>query len=129
MLNRSKQLTTPTNSEWSTDNPHFLLAAALFLLLRPRPSHPLSPTSRRDHLATAVLHTADQSATAELVPIGLKKLCRLRLETTQHPLQDCLYLAVARQYDVPLITADKPFRDRVLPFDKRVSLLAGCEGN
>ena len=35
----------------------------------------------------------------------------------------------ARRLDATLITADKKFRDRAFPFDKRVSLLAGGEGN
>jgi hypothetical protein len=30
---------------------------------------------------------------------------------------------------VPLITADRKFRERAFPFDKRISLLAGSEGN
>jgi len=47
----------------------------------------------------------------------------------KHPLQDCLYLAAARRFDVPLITADRSFRDRAFPFDSRVALLAGCERN
>jgi len=47
----------------------------------------------------------------------------------KHALQDCLYLAVARRFDVPLITADRSFRDRAFPFDNRVALLHGCEGN
>jgi predicted nucleic acid-binding protein len=47
----------------------------------------------------------------------------------KHPLQDCLYLAVARRFDVPLITADRVFRDRAFGFDNRVALLHGCEGN
>lgn len=47
----------------------------------------------------------------------------------KHALQDCLYLAAARRFDVPLITADRSFRDRAFPFDKRVALLHGCEGN
>jgi predicted nucleic acid-binding protein len=47
----------------------------------------------------------------------------------KHALQDCLYLAVARRFDVPLITADRIFRDRAFPFDKRVALLVGCESN
>ncbi len=33
------------------------------------------------------------------------------------------------QYDVPLITADKLFRDRAAPFDQRVTLLAGYEAH
>jgi predicted nucleic acid-binding protein len=47
----------------------------------------------------------------------------------KHAVQDCLYLAVARRFDVPLITADRTFRDRASPFDARVVLLVGCEGN
>jgi predicted nucleic acid-binding protein len=58
----------------------------------------------------------------------LDSAVRLSVEI-KHALQDCLYLVVARQYDVPLITADKPFRDRAVAFDKRVTLLSGCEGN
>lgn len=47
----------------------------------------------------------------------------------KHPLQDCLYLAAARRFDAPLITADRGFRDRAHPLDDRVTLLAGCERN
>jgi predicted nucleic acid-binding protein len=47
----------------------------------------------------------------------------------KHALQDCLYLAVARRFDVPLITADRAFRDRAFPSDSRVALLHGCENN
>ena len=45
----------------------------------------------------------------------------------RHALQDCLYLATARRFDVPLITADSGFRERAFAFDKRVTLLHGCE--
>jgi predicted nucleic acid-binding protein len=47
----------------------------------------------------------------------------------KHNLHDCLYLAAARRLDAALITADKKFRDRASVLDKRVSLLAGCEGD
>jgi predicted nucleic acid-binding protein len=47
----------------------------------------------------------------------------------RHNLQDCLYLAIARRFEAPLITADRPFHDRALPLYSRVSLLPGCEGN
>jgi predicted nucleic acid-binding protein len=47
----------------------------------------------------------------------------------KHALQDCLYLAMARRFDIPLITADRVFRDRTLHFDGRVVLLMGCEAN
>jgi predicted nuclease of predicted toxin-antitoxin system len=43
-------------------------------------------------------------------------------------LQDSLYLAAARRLDASVITADKKFSDRAAAHDKRVSLLAGCEG-
>jgi predicted nucleic acid-binding protein len=47
----------------------------------------------------------------------------------RHNLQDCLYLAAARKLGAELITADGKFRDRVHPFDSRVTLLRGCEPN
>lgn len=47
----------------------------------------------------------------------------------KHAVQDCLYLAAARRHDVPLITADRSFRDRAVPYDARVALLQSCEGN
>lgn len=64
--------------------------------------------------------TPDRDLMADAVEIstGLK-----------HAVQDCLYLAVARRFDVPLITADRTFRDRAFPFDGRVSLLLGTENN
>jgi predicted nucleic acid-binding protein len=47
----------------------------------------------------------------------------------KHPLFDCLYLAAAHQLDAPILTADRPFFDRVKPFHKKISMLAGCENN
>jgi predicted nucleic acid-binding protein len=47
----------------------------------------------------------------------------------KHALQDCLYLAVARRFDVPLITADRTFTEKFANFDSRISLLVGCGGN
>ncbi|HVS39327.1 MAG TPA: type II toxin-antitoxin system VapC family toxin [Gemmataceae bacterium] len=47
----------------------------------------------------------------------------------KHAFLDCMYLAVARRLEAPLLTADRPFHDRVKPFYKRISLLAGCENN
>lgn len=47
----------------------------------------------------------------------------------KHPLQDCLYLAVARKLDAPLITADKPFQKRASGLYSRISFLPGCEQN
>jgi predicted nucleic acid-binding protein len=60
----------------------------------------------------------------ELLPEAIALSTKLR-----HPLQDCLYLAVAIRCNAPLLTADRPFRDRVRTFYKKVSLLKGCEQN
>jgi predicted nucleic acid-binding protein len=48
---------------------------------------------------------------------------------TKHVLFDCMYLAAAKVLDAPLLTADRPFFDRVRPFYKQITLLPGCEGN
>ena len=47
----------------------------------------------------------------------------------KHPLQDCLYLAVAIRFHAPLITADRTFHARARPLYKQITLLAGCETN
>ena len=65
-----------------------------------------------------------------LIPEGdlLHDALKLSLRI-KHNLQDCLYLAAARRLDASLITADKKFKERAFPFDQRVTILAGCEGN
>jgi predicted nucleic acid-binding protein len=40
-----------------------------------------------------------------------------------HPLQDCLYLALAERLDAPLVTADEKFAAKVRPSHPRVRLL------
>jgi predicted nucleic acid-binding protein len=47
----------------------------------------------------------------------------------KHPLFDCMYLAAARQLEAPILTADRPFFDRVKPAYKKISMLHGCENN
>lgn len=47
----------------------------------------------------------------------------------KHALPDCLYLAAARRLDASLVTADRPFYERVKPSYKKVSMLPGCEVN
>jgi predicted nucleic acid-binding protein len=47
----------------------------------------------------------------------------------RHTLQDCMYLAAARQLGAPLITADRPFWKKVSPSCKQLSMLSGCESN
>ena len=49
--------------------------------------------------------------------------------SVRHTLQDCMYLAVARRLGSPLITADRPFRERAAPAYGQISMLAGCESN
>lgn len=41
-----------------------------------------------------------------------------------HPLADCLYLTLAARHNVPLVTADAPFRDAVRGIFPDVHLLA-----
>jgi predicted nucleic acid-binding protein len=45
----------------------------------------------------------------------------------RHPLQDCLYLAVALRFNAPLVTADKSFQERAAGVYAGVSLLRGCD--
>jgi predicted nucleic acid-binding protein len=47
----------------------------------------------------------------------------------QHPVQDCLYLAVARQHGIPLITADRPLHERAAPVFPEVRLLHGFQAH
>jgi hypothetical protein len=42
----------------------------------------------------------------------------------RHPVQDCLYLALAGRLDVPLVTADRAFGARATSIDANVTLLA-----
>ncbi len=58
----------------------------------------------------------------------MDKAIRLSVEL-KHSLQDCLYLAAARHLQVPLITADRVFKERVAELYPEVRLLAGCEGH
>lgn len=44
----------------------------------------------------------------------------------KHPLQDCLYLAVAKRLGAPLITADQKFAAKASAAYPNVRLLAGC---
>jgi predicted nucleic acid-binding protein len=48
---------------------------------------------------------------------------RLALELG-HPIYDCLYLALANRYSIPLVTADAAFADRVVARFPNVRLLA-----
>jgi predicted nucleic acid-binding protein len=43
----------------------------------------------------------------------------------QHPVSDCIYLALAAQQGVPLVTADDVFVTKVAPVFPRAQLLPG----
>ena len=47
----------------------------------------------------------------------------------QHAVYDCVYLALAEQLDIPLITADRDFVDKVKQTFPRARLLPGMEAN
>jgi predicted nucleic acid-binding protein len=47
----------------------------------------------------------------------------------KHPVADCLYLALAQQHRMPLLTADRKFRDKAIQVEPNIQLLAGCEGS
>ncbi len=47
----------------------------------------------------------------------------------KHPIADCLYLYLARQHRVSLVTADRPFRDRAIGVYAAIELLPGCDGS
>jgi predicted nucleic acid-binding protein len=64
--------------------------------------------------------TLDKDVLPEAVALSTK---------LKHPVQDCLYLAVAIRSNAPLITADRPFHERARLLYKQISLLKGCESN
>ena len=47
----------------------------------------------------------------------------------KHPVQDCVYLAVANHFKVPMITADGRFLKKVTSDYSSISLLVGCSAN
>jgi predicted nucleic acid-binding protein len=69
-------------------------------------------------------------ATISLLPESevIEPAIRLAAEL-RHPLQDCMYLAAARQLDCPIITADRPLFERARPAYPRITMLSGCERN
>jgi len=87
------------------------------------------PAAEAIHRCTKWFRLLDQ-ATIALLPESelLEEAIRLSVKIP-HTLQDCLYLAAAVRLDASLITADRPFHDRVKPFYKKISMLPGCEKN
>ncbi len=56
----------------------------------------------------------------------LQNACGLALSLS-HPLADCLYLELSQRWNIPLVTADRVFRDRVVERFPKVRLLKGIE--
>lgn len=59
---------------------------------------------------------------AELVDVAVQMAFLAR-----HTLADCLYLAVAKQLAVPVVTADKPMRERGARAYKNITFLGGAD--
>jgi predicted nucleic acid-binding protein len=64
----------------------------------------------------------------EIVPDEslLKEACCLAV-SLGHPLADCLYLELANRWNIPLVTADRVFHERVVERFPKVRLLKGIE--
>ncbi len=101
------------------------VAAALCRRMRRGELDPAEAEERCRHwlaeLDRGLLHlTPDRELLPEAIALSTK---------IEHPLQDCLYLAVAIRCNVPLVTADQSFHESARPLYKKVSLLKGCENN
>lgn len=64
----------------------------------------------------------------ELVPDDglMKEACGLSV-SLGHPLPDCLYLELAQRWNIPLVTADRVFHDRIVEDFPKVRLLKGID--
>lgn len=82
-------------------------------------------TLRAIHEWQQVIHTGAVLLTAneEVIEQAIDLSFALR-----HPVQDCLYLALAEKLEVEMITADEPFHRKCAEYP-RVKLLAGCSPN
>jgi predicted nucleic acid-binding protein len=80
-----------------------------------------------DQLCSRWLSKVEQRI-LEIVPDEnlLKEACGLSV-SLGHPLADCLYLELAHRWNIPLVTADCIFHDRVVKRFPKVRLLKGLE--
>jgi predicted nucleic acid-binding protein len=64
----------------------------------------------------------------EIVPDEtlLKEACGLAVSLS-HPLADCVYLELAHRWNIPLVTADRVFHERVRERFPKVKLLKGID--
>jgi predicted nucleic acid-binding protein len=114
--------------------PHNLAAPSLIRLevagaicRATRGNAPRLSKQEADHLCSRWLNLADQRI-LEFVPDEtlLKEACGLAV-SIGHPLADCLYLELAYRWNIPLITADRVFHDRVVERFPKVRLLKGID--
>lgn len=101
------------------------VAAALCRRVRKQELRPDEAHIRIDHWFAQlrnglIVLTPDQDVLTDAVALSLDLL---------HPVQDCLYLAVARRFDASLITADRVFVERVGSVYPRVRLLVEQKTN
>jgi predicted nucleic acid-binding protein len=95
------------------------VAAALCRRVRNREMSPEEARTRCGHWLEqlrrgVVALTPDVDLLGEAITLSLK---------IRHPLQDCMYLAIAARFDATLITADKPFHERAVTGYPKISLL------
>ena len=92
-----------------------------------RGNAPRLSKAEADQLNTRWLDVLDQRI-LELVPDEtlLKEACSLAVSLS-HPLADCLYLELAHRWNIPLVTADRVFHDRVAEHFPGVRMLKGID--
>jgi len=92
-----------------------------------RGNTPRLSNSEADQLCSRWLTLLGQKV-IELVPDDtlLKEACGIAL-SLGHPLADCLYLELAYRWNIPLVTADRIFRDKVAERFPKVKLLKGAD--
>jgi predicted nucleic acid-binding protein len=80
-----------------------------------------------DHLCSRWFSFAEQRI-LEMVSDEtlLKEACGLAV-SLGHPLADCLYLELSHRWNIPLVTADRVFHDRVVERFPKVRLLKGID--
>jgi predicted nucleic acid-binding protein len=92
-----------------------------------RGNAPRLSEAEADQLCSRWLSKLEQRI-LEIVPDEslLKEACGLAI-SLGHPLPDCLYLELAFRWNIPLITADRVFHDRVVGRFPKVRLLKGID--
>jgi len=102
--------------------PFLLRVEVMAAIARKTRFHEITPA---DALASADLWSAILNGDISLIPedADLPRALALSIEL-DHPLEDCVYLALAERLDAPLVTADERFVARAHRRYPRVGLLA-----